>query len=790
MKLQKKGKHMMTNMIRNSLLMLWLLIMQLCMPVSSHAYDTLDICGVTGLSSAFCPFPILPRQLFGFPQELDPVSGSSTTIDLPADGCRGSCNYPNNPATPPQFNQWLDSGVSVSQGEQFYITIAGDVFLDNFLGTFKIPANQPPTTILKDVKQGDVISIIVDYNSQVGISPNTNNPSGVCTSAYGCYASGARCLCKYGEGLQVYLNNQLFYKNAIPNTTLFDSVVNYQGSTPPQGSIEVQSYMQDYFTRLSNSTLSTDPVVFPQLMVLRIPSDGTLSLGIASANPANASGQYVVAVSRGNPDNAVSAAMPSNGQRGGVEYLVQDSLQDPNLTHSLADGVVVQDFFSTQAARNGHLYFRLHNINGNGPPPNVTITQNDNGTFLIPALNSGSYKIDIQTNNDQSMGLSSAMISLTQSLRANLDSGWQMIYVRIIKNTHFKRIVMVALSLYVILYALLFTLGYVRITQSDMITRFIKIAIVAFVISDQSLSWFLTYVKPLFWQGMDWLMVAASNNTSNGSNVDNNIFYFADVSLGKFFNKDMWIRIAALLFTIPTLPMGLMLISAFIQYFLIIFQMMLVYIFAMIGISFMFAIAPFMILAYLFDVTKPMFDSWVRFLVSFSIQPFLMIATFLIVNQATMTILMGALNYKAKFGCAITLHIFLPNPLYYIISVGSSFIDIILPICLAGYLPEQVQSTSVGADIIGSINFVLAMFVQILLALIFVKVLGETIKLSGTLGRILTQAFGSELGNLAASVVDDIKSLKPEIPKGGGGGESGSGGGGAARPGGGDGGST
>lgn len=261
---------------------------------------------------------------------------------------------------------------------------------------------------------------------------------------------------------------------------------------------------------------------------------------------------------------------------------------------------------------------------------------NATGSLFVRVLNpndriTGTVEVKI-ANYDGSTWFSDLIYErLIKPMRKQINNLSKILYSGLVHDPAFVNIANIMLTLYIIIYGLLFLAGATQITVQDIVTRVIKISIILTLLSESSWSFFDTYVFNLFTNGMDQLMGSVAGITSKHGNL----FGFIDPIFSKYTNSSIWGSLISQLFQLNTmLPFAAIItIYAIIKYLRSVLEVIVSYCLAMVGMAVMLSLAPLFIILILFERTKSMFDNWVSLLFSYMIQPTVLLVFFLLIDQ-------------------------------------------------------------------------------------------------------------------------------------------------------------
>ncbi|WP_065433292.1 type IV secretion system protein [Ehrlichia ruminantium] len=206
-------------------------------------------------------------------------------------------------------------------------------------------------------------------------------------------------------------------------------------------------------------------------------------------------------------------------------------------------------------------------------------------------------------------------------------------------------------TLYIIFTVLGYVIGVVKCTKYDLGVRIAKIAVVVGLLSQDSWELFSSHFFSLFVQGVSDLI-----STFNGELDGDNSFAFLDPTIGVLLTGEVWIRFLTLIITGPIgWLVFAMIIWAVFVFFVCIIEAVIAYLFTIVAIAFLATLAPIFITFLLFQLTKTLFDSWIKMLVNFSLQPIILFAALAFLNQVMLTVLHDVTGFTVCNQCFIGL---------------------------------------------------------------------------------------------------------------------------------------
>lgn len=222
-----------------------------------------------------------------------------------------------------------------------------------------------------------------------------------------------------------------------------------------------------------------------------------------------------------------------------------------------------------------------------------------------------------------------------------LDAISQQMYNGIIGNVGFRSVVYMALTLYVLIYGVMFTFGMVEMTLHDFSMRMIKIGIIAILFQPNSFQFFSDSVVRFFNCGTDDIinkMVSLTALTVGqseqalaavGTCEDSASFQAVDEVVALVFSQKMLVTLLGLFFTGPYgLMLGALVLIGFKSFLMALVTAVWVYIMALVIKALLFGLAPLFIVCLLFQRTRHLFQGWLGQVINASLQPILLFTFF------------------------------------------------------------------------------------------------------------------------------------------------------------------
>lgn len=451
-----------------------------------------------------------------------------------------------------------------------------------------------------------------------------------------------------------------------------------------------------------------------------VPENLTGKIGFAIAqeknfNSTNVQGSYDVSVKATPPACFVvqSAAFNEPDQRGALQMLISNS--NPNdIDNALASfntlsTTQISDYYSS--LRNFIAQYAGISINEDAQvlsdlvipaPPSLspivivesrfysTLDKSGDIWFKIRddyyVDNVGQYDVFASITTKKNSKVSDFINSLTKPVVASISSATTVIYFNFFNSTDFLRFIRACLVLSIVLLGLLYTLGLTQISGQDLVIRVLKISVVAQLFSPNSWTFFNDYLFTIFTDGSDYLIAAATGDTSPDKH---NLFGFIDDAFNVFFQSATWIKIAALIFDAVGILALATIITVMIVYIFTVAKVVISYLMCILALSLLIALSPIFIVLILFEKTKKFFDSWISSLADYALQSVILFVAFFLVSTLFVTMWLNLMSFDVCYGgirnLALSINlpatvqgiplpdIYLGCPWWFVISDGSSY---------------------------------------------------------------------------------------------------------------------
>lgn len=259
--------------------------------------------------------------------------------------------------------------------------------------------------------------------------------------------------------------------------------------------------------------------------------------------------------------------------------------------------------------------------------------------------NSGQYKIVIKSGvSDNSPD---PIQFLTNLVKDNLfgvsrdDYGLiRNIYSKVTSNPGYQMSVRAILILYLIFTGFSFLTGNLNITHTELIVRILKIIVISTLLSS-SYSWtfFNDYLFVYFVGGIEQLLQIINEAAQTGSGSSTIIgLMIAPQTLAKLFSL-LFVDWLGLVYII------LFMIALYFL-FMMILEATVIYLTALIAIGMIIIMGPIFLCFMLFQITRSLFENWLKQLISYAIQPIILFTGIAFISLIVRHEIYGSLGFR------------------------------------------------------------------------------------------------------------------------------------------------
>ena len=301
--------------------------------------------------------------------------------------------------------------------------------------------------------------------------------------------------------------------------------------------------------------------------------------------------------------------------------------------------------------------------------------------------NNGKYEVDIIVNkfdNDRSAGIVNKILKIITPIffetpddpNTDIDEYNQGMlknfYLKLTSHGLFKSVLNIAIVMSLSFYGLGFLMGVSEIKHSEIMKILFKIGFIYLFISPSiGWVWYNKFFVALFTSATDYLTFSVALIFGNAESITNKIvagdysdksvlFASTDRILTILFSDAVVGKVGALLFSsVFGWVYFLLMVYTFINYIYAIANTILLFITCQITTIVLLVIGPFFFIFLLFNITKDMFDNWVKALISFSLQQIFLVLVISFFNGIIEVFLKNALGYRVCWTEVLKLNIIL-----------------------------------------------------------------------------------------------------------------------------------
>ncbi|WP_202149468.1 type IV secretion system protein [Candidatus Sarmatiella mevalonica] len=229
--------------------------------------------------------------------------------------------------------------------------------------------------------------------------------------------------------------------------------------------------------------------------------------------------------------------------------------------------------------------------------------------------NSGGYVLHVKSGIEASSLDPFEMITkVVQKLLFDEKSGIvTQLYNSIINSTSYKLAVSTLLVLYIAIFGIRVMFGNVEFNKSEIISRMIKICIISMLINTE-LSWrfFHDYLFTFFIEFLNKVLILIKSAQKSSGGKD---------AMTMLLSKETLIKLSSIIFTgFLGFIYVFLFLSAILLMIVLMVQTFVYYGFSLVMIGMAISLAPIFLCTILFDVTRDLFQNWLRQLMSYSLQ--------------------------------------------------------------------------------------------------------------------------------------------------------------------------
>ncbi len=368
--------------------------------------------------------------------------------------------------------------------------------------------------------------------------------------------------------------------------------------------------------------------------------------------------------------------------RGAVQYIIADYGKNPNNDMTgLATGNILVDAngsgsITASANNQGYLWMKIKNA----PDDYKDSFGQYQVQFFTEVARGGFYRDVLEPFFEGFKGkIKGAAVTVFKNMTCYKGLGGEG------NCTNFFTYIKAILILYIMTYGMMFLLGMVKISQTDLVVRIVKIAFVSGLMNDSTFEFFNTYVFDFTTEFSDTIIANMSGYSlfSGSTSISNPMMFMNEVMTKIFLSSTFAAQIMAL----PAMGLNgvlyfILMIVCIGIIIIVLFRAIAIYLMAYMAIAVLIGISPLFLTFILFEKTRHLFDNWVKFTFRYMLEPIIMLAGIIILTQLFTIYLDYVIGYSVCWKCAIPLTIPFPN----IEGVSPAFLDVEL-FCFNWFAP-------------------------------------------------------------------------------------------------------
>lgn len=285
-------------------------------------------------------------------------------------------------------------------------------------------------------------------------------------------------------------------------------------------------------------------------------------------------------------------------------------------------------------------------------------TVKDNYT---PSSTSGQYALTVE-NRDTVGFLQEYVGNIVQMVRQyffGIDNNGgivQRVFNSMVNDTRFPAAISALLGLYITWTGFLFMTGMSPITQKEAIIRSVKIGIVAVLLQPNSWEFFNTRLFNIVTDGGLELIAYVISSGYQDATVNPMVYQTTPALIFKIFDEPLaymvshafWFKMGALMLSgVMGFIFSLIMIGACVIFACAVGRMIMVYIVSLMVVALLLMLAPVFISFILFQYTNQLFQSWMKQLLSYIIQPMMLFAMMVLMVRILSVLLFHIMSFTA-----------------------------------------------------------------------------------------------------------------------------------------------
>ncbi|MEK6734041.1 MAG: type IV secretion system protein [Pseudomonadota bacterium] len=255
--------------------------------------------------------------------------------------------------------------------------------------------------------------------------------------------------------------------------------------------------------------------------------------------------------------------------------------------------------------------------------------------------NSGGFRVSLK--NGFAPSQTPPIQSVINLVMAKLKSAANSIFQSLVENPIYSSSLKSLLSIYIIIYGMMYIGGVIHMTHREVINMMIKLIIVIQLLTSETSWWvFNNYFFTFFTEGIGEIISIITTNITGASGLA-----FFDDMWNLLFSYETTAKITALIFSIKAgIVAALLVLIAILIFAFSIAQALMLFLLAYIAIALLISVAPIFITFLLFQRTRSLFDGWISQFSGYFFQPLLVFSALALFGQIIINQLYKILGFK------------------------------------------------------------------------------------------------------------------------------------------------
>lgn len=371
--------------------------------------------------------------------------------------------------------------------------------------------------------------------------------------------------------------------------------------------------------------------------------------------------------------------------------------------------------------------------------------------------NTGLYNLDVESSFPDTSGIANMIQEIINLVKTQVMKFSKIIFENFtcvnseesLGCSGYNKIITTLLTLYIIIFAISYLFGLVKLSHGDIVIRCLKIGLVITLIRDQSWQFFNDYLfNAIVNGGSDLINMARGQENL----VNPNVFGFIEKTTKIFFSPINLLKIFAFMFTgLSGFVLAILLYYSVYVFAKAILNCVKIYCLSFAFIGILIALAPIFLPFMLFHITAKLAEKWFRLLIRYMLEPVIIIIGVIVINDLIYVIAKNLFAFSICWKCAI--------PVKIGFNVISTFFHTNTLFCIPGLLPWGIDNLGGGMDLYSSngITPVIVHIPKLIGLILIIKLMESYVSSIGShITSFLTETHGLTVSLTQAVGVKDL----------------------------------